>query len=681
MSRIAALVIWLGLVGCSHHAGMTTPDGRPPGTPDAAQPDAELDAVIDAAMPVTDRPPHLAVGKYQSCAIHGDGSLWCWGTPDLQLADSLSVPTQVGSDLTWTAISIDQTHACGIDGGALYCWGLNFDGELGTGDTDLRAAPVRIGTEDDWTSVAAGPRHTCGVRTGALYCWGANAYGEAGDPARPTVMTPTQLGTDTDWVAVAAGYEMTCGLRGPGTAHSLWCWGHESDGDLGDGMTSGFVSAPAQVGTDSDWVAITASFRRSCGRRADGTAWCWGRDFAASPSQVGTTADYTSMAPGLDLTCSAHGGTWSCRGGLDNVGAGDGAQLLRSSFIDLGAGHVWREVAASETHACASDDTGAIWCFGQNGYGALGLGTRPQRPTHERVGTAAWSSITVDARGLACGLSGDAAYCWGASGPQLGDGTGLAHQVPTLVGTGFLQVVSTLGAACGIKTDHTLWCWGTGDAFGSSADAPTPTQIGTATDWTSVALGWTTCGLRAGALYCWGNNAYGQVGDGTVQYRAMPTRIGSATDWTAIATRQGNTCGIRAGALYCWGFGPKSTSPVQVGTDTDWVTIAMDDGGKRCGLKTTHTWACGLVGSSSTTETTSTDWASVGTMCGVKTDGTLWCPGGQVGTDTDWVSYSWSYPDGCGVHTDGALTCRGDGLSGELGLGDAWALVPGPVVP
>ena len=131
------------------------------------------------------------------------------------------------------------------------------------------------------TQAAAGGEHGCAVAPdGTLWCWGGNRRGQLGHDAgvgtdEPNTL-PTQVGNDQDWQSVRAGKDHSCGIRAPGT---LWCWGRNRRGQLGHdaGVGTDDVNAgPAQVGSASDWLSIGRGDEHTCGLRAPGTLWCWG---------------------------------------------------------------------------------------------------------------------------------------------------------------------------------------------------------------------------------------------------------------------------------------------------------------------------------------------------------------------------------------------------------------------
>jgi alpha-tubulin suppressor-like RCC1 family protein len=172
-------------------------------------------------------------------------------------------------------------------GGALLCWGFNATGQVGNGeapgqgDPEDISEPLPVAVPGTWASVSAGGGHTCAVATdGTLWCWGSNAGGAVGDPpagADEVRPDPVQVGTDDTWVEVAAGSVVSCGRRADGT---LWCWGSNHDGGVGNGLVERdtAVDTPSQVGTDADWVGVSAR-DHVCGVRAGGALLCWGENF------------------------------------------------------------------------------------------------------------------------------------------------------------------------------------------------------------------------------------------------------------------------------------------------------------------------------------------------------------------------------------------------------------------
>ena len=290
------------------------------------------------------------------------------------------------------------------------------------------------------------------------------------------------------------------------------------------------------------------------------------------------------------------------------------------------------------------------------------------------TGTTNWTSISASADHT-CGVRGDGtAWCWGYNGSgQLGDGSTIDSTVPAQVGTATDWTTISAGAyttTCAVRGDGTAWCWGDNDfsalGDGSTTGSSVPVRVGTATNWTTISTdGYHTCGVRSdGTAWCWGMNEYGELGDGTIIDSGVPVRVGTATDWTSISVGYYDACGVRGdGTAWCWGnnyYGQlgdgttiDSDVPAQVGTATDWTGVSV-----------------GPV---------------YGDACGVRGDGTAWCwgdnGGGQlgdgtttdssvpvrVGTATDWTSISVGDYDACGVRGDGTAWCWGSNVGGQLG--------------
>ena len=236
-------------------------------------------------------------GGYHTCGIQNDGTyqtLWCWGRNNYgQLGDETNTnkydPRQTGSHRDWVSVSVGTYHTCGLREylslRSLWCWGRNDRGQLGNGTIEDENMPILIGTDNDWDMVALGGYHTCGIRDdGAgrmLYCWGDNGSGQLGNGANgpgTNEHSPVLVGTNIDWAAVSGGYVHTCGTRDDGTDTTLWCWGRNVGGQLGDG-TNDDSNTPTTAGAEVDWSTVQGGGSHTCGIRDDGTdptLWCWG---------------------------------------------------------------------------------------------------------------------------------------------------------------------------------------------------------------------------------------------------------------------------------------------------------------------------------------------------------------------------------------------------------------------
>jgi alpha-tubulin suppressor-like RCC1 family protein len=360
--------------------------------------------------------------------------------------------------------------------------------------------------------LAAGKLHTCviGVNSG-LWCWGRNLSGELGIGNNTDQQVPRQVTTPaaTGWATIAAGGDQTCGVRVNST---LWCWGDNERGQLGIGNTID-QNVPRQVTTPSarGWTTLTAGTGNTCAVRADSTLWCWGSNDAGElgignnisqnvPRQVTTpaAAGWTAVTarganmPGIDHTCAVRAdGTLWCWGfdGLGQLGIGSTADQDIPRQVTTLSGRRWTAVSAGTVHTCALRAGHALWCWGNNTYGQLGIGNTTDEDVPQPVTTPAatgWDSIA----------------------------TGGVH-------------------TCALRAGHALWCWGN-NTYGqlgigntTDEDVPQPVTTPAATGWDSIAGGYRyTCALRAGhALWCWGNNTYGQLGIGNTTDQDVPQRV------------------------------------------------------------------------------------------------------------------------------------------------------------
>ena len=352
-----------------------------------------------------------------------------------------------------------------------------------TAGSGSAAGEVAVG----WRQVTAGYSHTCGIRTnGRLYCWGRDEEAQLGDGGTNTDQpVPVQVaGNHTDWTNVTAGYSHTCARR---TNGRLYCWGHDGLGQLGDGGTNTDQPVPVRVaGNRTDWANVSAGYSHTCARRSTGRLYCWGDD------------------------------------GLGQVGDG-GTNTNQPTPVQVAGNRTdWATVTGGEQHTCARRTTGRLFCWGYDAYGQLGNGgTYTDRPTPVQVfgSRTDWVTVTAGALHTCARRNTGRLYCWGLGGNgQVGDGS-------------------------------------------NTQDHPTPVQVvGNRTDWTSLTAGarHTCARRRTGRLYCWGQDFHGQLGNGsaTTDDQYTPVQVaGNRTDWARVAAGHDHTCGIRTGGrLYCWGY-------------------------------------------------------------------------------------------------------------------------------
>ena len=254
----------------------------------------------------------LSAGVLHTVAIKTDGSLWAWGdNQGGQLGDGTGggdwwedsnnrhIPTRIGTGFEWVSVSSGQFRTVAIrTDGSLWAWGWNHHGLLGDGTTTSRNIPIRIGTATNWESVSAGLSHTAAIKTdGSLWAWGDNRDGQLGDGTITTLddngnivennnrNIPVQVGTATNWASVSAGQIHTVAIRTDG---SLWAWGGNQNGQLGDGTGGSGLwvwdesshrhnrHIPTRIGTGFEWISVSAGSGHTVAIRTDGSLWAWG---------------------------------------------------------------------------------------------------------------------------------------------------------------------------------------------------------------------------------------------------------------------------------------------------------------------------------------------------------------------------------------------------------------------
>jgi len=332
--------------------------------------------------------------------------------------------------------------------------------------------------------------------------------------------SPVSVGALTDWASAATGQHVLA-VRDGG---SLYSWGNNLNGQLGqnDILTR---SSPSQVGALTNWSKIDAWDFTSAAIKTDGTLWTWGQDFAGML-------------------------------GLNTNG------VARSSPVQVGALTDWAQISVGGFHCSAIKTDGTLWSWGWNGDGQLGLNlstaASSARSSPVQVGAlSTWASVSAGFIHTLAVTTGNALYAWGDNGPygQLGTSDVINRSSPVQVGalTNWLLVGGGSFHSGAIKTDNTLWAWGSNN-YGQLGDntvvrKSSPVQVGALSDWSKLSIGSNriTAIKTDGTLWAWGRNVIGYLGDGTSNVsKSSPVQIGTLTTWSEVSAVGAVSVAIKA---------------------------------------------------------------------------------------------------------------------------------------
>lgn len=359
------------------------------------------------------------------------------------------------------------------------------------------AAGIYVPIAADWAQISTGDGFQIAMKTdGTLWAWGHNSAGMLGDGTRIDKNIPVQVGYDTSWSFVSAGGGHTAAIKTNGT---LWVWGDGGNGEFGDGTQYNSSSIPVQVGTSTDWAIISAGFAVNAAIKKDGTLWSWGYNF------YGQIGDGTK--------------------GTD-----------RLSPVQIGSGTNWSYVTAGRNHTAAIKTDGTLWAWGDNHNGALGDGTFVDRYSPVQIGSATnWKYVNMSELTTFAVKTDGTLWAWGAG--LRGNSQATKYNAPVQIGTDTnWKIINTSAfsesARLALKSDGTLWLWN--NYFDQS-----PVQVGTDTNWSAASScdswigscsGFGQCisslALKAdGTLWTWGLGNFGLLGDGTTSFRSLPGQI------------------------------------------------------------------------------------------------------------------------------------------------------------
>jgi alpha-tubulin suppressor-like RCC1 family protein len=355
-----------------------------------------------------------------------------------------------------------------------------------------------------------------------LWTWGRNDVSQLGINATGNRSTPvTTFAGGTNWKQVAGGFKNKAAIKTDGT---LWTWGINSFGILGDN-TSVTKSTPVTTfAGGTNWRQVSTAQYHAAAIKTDGTLWCWGQN---QYSQIGINATGSRSTP---VTTFAGGTNWK--------------------QVSCGAGHI----AATKTD-------GTLWLWGRNSFGGIGDSTLDTKSTPVTTfsGGTNWKQVSCGGVFTAAIKTDGTLWLWGYNlFGGLGDNTLTNRSTPVTTfagGTNWKQVSSGGYHTAAIKTDGTLWTWGynargeLGDSTLVTKSTPVTTFAG-GTNWKQVSGGDShTAAIKTdGTLWTWGSSAYAQIGDNTSVTKSTPvTTFAGGTNWKQVSAEFRHTSAVFSG--------------------------------------------------------------------------------------------------------------------------------------
>ncbi len=434
------------------------------------------------------------------------------------------------------------------------------------------------------------------------------------------------------------------------------------------------------------------------GNEGDVAIWQWTMDPAVPDvidlegpesvtSETTATFSFDCSRENCDFECALDGGDFEdCESGVSYEELEDGEHVFEVRATDdeenMGGALAWNwtvdtsipevifsqapdsETAQTEAtfeFSCATDDCISFQCAldADGATGSFEDCTSPQTVTELSEGTYTFHVRATNA----AGTEGEASHSW-------------------TVGTGEPSGWSAVSVGgqhvCAITSEKALYCWGANDRgqLGDSTEVnrPTPTKVGAFSDWIHVSTGARhTCGIREDqSLWCWGDNGDGRLGNGSaIGNNPSPQIVATQWDWEDVSAGASHTCGVRPnGSLYCWGDGTSgqvgtsgtSGTPSRVGMDWDWRSVVASQGEHSCGLRDNDTLWCWGANDSGQLGYGSDEQDEQEEQMEQSSDVPV-----QVGSETDWSDVVVGTRHSCGIRELGQLWCWGDNEFAQLG--------------
>ncbi len=606
---------------------------------------------------------NLGVGFRHACAVLDSGSIKCWGQNNYrQLGNGLTVnspdPVDVAGITNAVQVTSGAYYSCALlDTAEIKCWGRGNYGQMGNGSTATQSVPVLVSGINNATYITAGLYHACATLLGGeVKCWGRGTNGRLGNGGTARATTPVFVTGLTNIIEVEAYSGSTCAIDFVG---GVKCWGQNADYQVGDGTNVDKTTPVDPVGLSSGNLSLSQGdwALHTCVMTTARKLKCWGRSNYYQTGASNLTADVQvpgdvrtltnkilKIDAGQNFTCALEDDGTGLSGGLRCWGAGSYGRQGNGSTSNSyplalvpGLESGVKDFSVGYYHACALVDDGAgaggVKCWGRNNQGQVGTGNTVDQTSPVDVAglTSGVESLSVHLFHGCAVTTGGALYCWGRNNQgQLGIGNRTNSFLPTLVpgmGAGVESVSTGRYHTCAVMTSGALYCWGDnvrgqiGD--GTQSDRLSPVLI-SASGIESVSAGYRhTCAVTdSGALDCWGENLLGEVGDGTVTRRRSPVAVsGMSSGVMSVSAGFRYTCAsMDDGGMFCWG---DSGTYGRLGDGTSTDSLVPNE----------------IINYTGDVSQIATGLLTNGQTCMLQTDGDAYCWGYYGGYNHGWGSY------------------------------------------
>ena len=568
-------------------------------------------------------------GEGHTCALLSNNDLYCWG---VDVVEPTQTPVKL-EGLSVSSMDSGDHHICAITTDpSLVCWGHNSMGQLGQIRTEVEASmkPLVVDLPAAPLDVSVDELHSCAVLVdGSVWCWGSNSFGQLGNGATENSDTPVKVeNLPIKPTLVAAGSTHTCVLSEESGAY---CWGNNEFDQIGEKVGESMVIRPHKVAGSSPGVYIEAGQDHTCAIALKRNVECWG---AYWEGQLGT---------------------------------GDMGNKFGKPVSPAGIDNPVVSLAVGRDHACASLAGGKLFCWGDDRGGQIGSGNR--RSLESVVAPSGFSDVDLGAANTCAVALTQKLYCWGAYWKTATSSEpSLTPTVVEQIDSPVADIAMGLSHRCALGTDGRVWCWGSNGHGESSSsakfvnvpelvDLPGPASILEAGLYHNCAV------LLDGRMFCWGKNFNGQLAVGDTVEGPTP-RLSSIRSPLALAMGEDHTCALlQDRSVQCAGRGDFDL--LGNGSTEDSLTFAPVEGLPAPTRMLT---------------------AGRNHTCAALENGQIWCWGRnnysqlgsasfsnkslpvQVAGLTDVVDIDGGKDHTCAVKSDGSVWCWGTNWSGQMGV-------------